>query len=160
MRHRFPTYPPLLAIVLIIGMDVIAGPNPLLSIQLITSLHLYPHIFCLPSSTSITPLLPSIPPSHQTPYFPAPHPPSTSLAGANILSALTSPAGVLRQYVHPAMLESFEHKGRRKWLWLGVGLLPYREGMVREKKKDATMADVVIRDGLKVSIAKPSNLGS
>ena len=35
-------------------------------------------------------------------------------------------------------------------MWLAIALLPYRDGLLKEKKKDITMAEVVIRDGIKV----------
>jgi tRNA nucleotidyltransferase (CCA-adding enzyme) len=115
------------------------GPNPLLAIELITNLNLYPHIFVIPTAK---------PSNDPKDFFPAPHPISDALLGGQILTSIVS--GGLRSHVHPALFAKLNER-RLHAIWLAIALLPYRGGLLKEKKKDITMAEVVIRDGIKVS---------
>lgn len=124
------------------------GPNPLLSIELIITLNLYPHIFLIPSTTSSTTI-------HEPPQ-----PPSQALLGAQILSSIldastaSGPApSTLASHIHPALLKNLNGKKLGN-MWLAVALLPFRGATVKDKKKDVGMAELVIRDGLKVRLVK------
>ena len=118
------------------------GPNPLLAIQLIAGLNLYPHIFVIPTAR---------PSTNIDEFFPAPHPISDSLLGGQILTSIMS--GALQSHVHPALFTKLNER-RLQFIWLAIALLPYRGGLLKEKKKDITMAEVVIRDGIKVSFKR------
>jgi tRNA nucleotidyltransferase (CCA-adding enzyme) len=117
------------------------GPNPLLAVQLMTTLNLYPHIFIIPSAISTIP---------SNDFFPAPHSARDALVGGQILQSLLS--GGLRPYVHPSLFAKLGGK-RLSFMWLAVSLLPYRGGVLKERKRDISMAEVVIRDGIKVSLS-------
>jgi tRNA nucleotidyltransferase (CCA-adding enzyme) len=132
---------------------MLKGPNPLLSIQLITNLGLYPHIF-------------TIPPAESHP----PHPVDDAARASDILSSVLSPGGRLYPHVHPRLLEDVtatatatatdaeddkdkdKARDRRKGMWLACALAPFRGAMTRDKKKEVTMAEVVVREGLKVRV--------
>lgn len=120
-----------------------SGPDPLLAIELIAKLNLYPHIFVIPTPK---------PSSNLSEFFPAPHPVSDALLGGQILTSILS--GALRAHVHPALFAKLNER-RLHHIWLAVALLPYRGGVLKEKKKDVTMAEVAIRDGIKVSRRSP-----
>lgn len=117
---------------------MLKGPNPLLSIRLITELGLYPHIF-------------TIPPSKADP----PESIVDALTACEILSAVL-PGGRLENSIHPALLGAVSGvdgaKEKRKMLWLASALAPFRGGMMKDKKKDVTMAEMVVREGLKVGV--------
>lgn len=103
-----------------------------------SELELYPHIFITPTAK---------PSNDPQDFFPAPHPVADALTGGQILSFILD--GPFRQHVHPSLFAKLD--GRRlHHMWLAIALLPYRDGLLKEKKKDITMAEVVIRDGIKV----------
>lgn len=128
-----------------VGIEVekmIKGPNPLLAIELITNLNLYPHIFVIPTAK---------PSNDPKDFFPAPYPISDALLGGQILTSIMS--GNLRSHVHPALFAKLNER-KLHAIWLAIALLPYRRGLLKEKKKDITMAEVVIRDGIKLGNAE------
>jgi hypothetical protein len=103
-----------------------------------SELELYPHIFITPTAK---------PSNDPNDFFPAPHPVADAFTGGQILSFILD--GPFRQHVHPSLFAKLD--GRRlHHMWLAIALLPYRDGLLKEKKKDITMAEVVIRDGIKV----------
>lgn len=158
-----------------------SGPDPHLSISLINSLSLYPHIFSVPATTilapsSSTPALDVQPP----PYCPAPHGFAESILAADILRAFIN--GPLSARIHPSLVSRVgtQHSepsqaaapdasaaqavtpdvivggnGKSRHLWLACALVPCRGGMVKEKKKEISLMEAVIREGLKVSPAGP-----
>ncbi len=115
---------------------MLKGPNPLLSIRLITTLGLYPHIF-------------TIPPTKADP----PHPVLDALTASEILSSLL-PGGKVASLIPPSLVEKVNGaegaKEREKMLWLACTMAPFRGGTMKDKKKDVMMAEIVVRDGLKV----------
>jgi hypothetical protein len=148
------------------------GPNPHLSISLISSLSLYPHIFSVASTTTLAPSsAPNAPDVQPPPYCPAPHEFHESLLAADILRAFID--GPLSARVHPSLLSRviahpeplapssdvgaqtssdvpFGGNPKNKHLWLACALVPCRGGVVKEKKKDISLMEAVIREGLKV----------
>jgi tRNA nucleotidyltransferase (CCA-adding enzyme) len=132
---------------------MLKGPNPVLSIQLITTLGLYPHIF-------------TVPPAKSHP----PHPVDDAARASDILSSVLARGGRLYPHVHPALLDGVgsdtdtatdaatdaeddevKARNRRKGMWLACALAPFRGAMTRDKKKEVMMVEVVVREGLKVS---------
>ncbi|KAJ9109817.1 hypothetical protein QFC20_003233 [Naganishia adeliensis] len=144
------------------------GPNPHLSISLTTSLSLYPHIFSVHSTTILAPSsTPNAPGVHPPPYCPAPHEFRESLLAADILRAFID--GPLSTRVHPSLLSrviadpeprahsdgatsdvAFGGNPKNKHLWLACALVPCRGGVVKDKKKEVSLMEAVIREGLKL----------
>lgn len=156
------------------------GPDPHLSITLIHSLSLYPHIFSVQASTVLAPSSAPVASDVQPPpYCPAPHGYDEALLAADILAACID--GPLSERVHPSLLsqvsthrtnspalpaadappltentstepDAAAGKGKSKHLWLACALVPCRGGIVKEKKKEVSLMEAVIREGLKVSL--------
>lgn len=131
-----------------VGIEVekmLKGPDPLLSIRLMVEHSLFPHIF-------------TIPPAPAQPPYPA----GAALRAAEIFAAVL-PGGRWHARVHPAVLEKLADgdaeaaaatKQRRTAVWLACTCAPFRGGMAKDKKKDVTMAEMVIKEGLKVGWAR------
>jgi hypothetical protein len=107
-----------------------------------TSLNVYPHIFITPTAK---------PSNDRRDFFPAPHPVEDALLGGQIFSSILE--GALKPHLHPVVFAKLNER-RLQFMWLAVALIPYRGGLLKEKKKDITMAEVVIRDGIKVRLSR------
>ncbi|KAJ9101726.1 hypothetical protein QFC21_003065 [Naganishia friedmannii] len=157
---------------------MLKGPDPHLSISLINSLKLYPHIFSVLPTTNLAPS--SVQPTAETAppqYCPAPHDTGDSLLAANLLQDFLQ--GELSRKIHPSILSQFKKtdtpsahsettaaltaseapngtagglvaKVSVKHLWLACALVPCRGGVVKDKKKEVSLMEAVIREGLKL----------
>lgn len=125
--------------------------------------------------SSVPPTTAEAPPQ----YCPAPHDTGDSLLGADILREFLQ--GELSRKIHSSILSQFKKtetssaqpettaaltaaegcngtadgtvaKVSAKHLWLACALVPCRGGVVKDKKKEISLMEAVIREGLKVSI--------